>query len=139
MSHVSRPGSLGGLRHVALSVYRFEACQQFYIDLLGMAVEWQPDPDNIYLSSGCDNLALHRAKECAPEGAQKLDHIGFIIDDMTAVDAWHDFLKANGVVMKTQPISHRDGARSFYCLDPDGTTVQMIYHPPLAGQRFEKP
>ena len=29
--------------------------------LLGFAVEWEPDPDNVYLTSGCDNLALHRA------------------------------------------------------------------------------
>jgi hypothetical protein len=34
--------------------------------------------------------------------------------------------------MKTNPRSHRDGARSFYCLDPAGNTVQMIFHPPLA-------
>jgi predicted enzyme related to lactoylglutathione lyase len=31
-----------------------------------------------------------------------------------------------------EPKTHRDGARSFYCLDPAGNTVQMIYHPPLA-------
>lgn len=139
MSNVTRPTGLGGLRHVALYVKKFEACEQFYVGLLGMAIEWRPDPDNIYLSSGCDNLALHRAIESEASGAQKLDHIGFIIDDMAAVDNWHAFLKAEGVVMKTQPITHRDGARSFYCLDPDGTVVQMIYHPPLAGQRFHKP
>lgn len=139
MNDSARPAGLGGLRHVALYVKEFEACEQFYVNLLGMAVEWRPDPDNIYLSSGCDNLALHRAKEGEPHGRQKLDHIGFIIDNVTAVDAWHSYLKACGVVMKTQPISHRDGARSFYCLDPDGTVVQMIYHPPLAGQRFHKP
>lgn len=139
MSNPTRPTGLGGLRHVALSVKDFDACERFYVDLLGMAVEWRPDPDNLYLSSGCDNLALHRMKEGEPLGAQKLDHIGFIIDDMAAVDNWHTYLKTEGVVMKTQPITHRDGARSFYCLDPDGTVVQMIYHPPIAGQRFHKP
>lgn len=135
----NRPASLGGLRHVALYARNFEASRHFYVDLLGMAVEWQPDPDNIYLSSGCDNLALHRASGDEPQAPQRLDHIGFIIDDIDAVDVWHAYLKANGIVMKTQPITHRDGARSFYCLDPDGAVVQMIYHPPLAGQRFHKP
>lgn len=139
MNSVTRPAGLGGLRHVALYVKNFDACEHFYVELLGMAVEWRPDPDNLYLSSGCDNLALHRADAGEPQGAQKLDHIGFIIDGMAAVDNWHAYLKAEGVVMKTQPITHRDGARSFYCLDPDGTVVQMIYHPPLAGQRFHKP
>ena len=38
-----------------------DAMKRFYVDLLGFAVEWEPDPDNVYLSSGIDNLALHRA------------------------------------------------------------------------------
>ena len=35
--------------------------KRFYVDLLGFAVEWEPDADNVYLSSGIDNLALHRS------------------------------------------------------------------------------
>ena len=31
------------------------------------------------------------------------------------------------------PRTHRDGARSFYCKNPEGATVQFIHHPPLAG------
>ena len=135
----TRPTGLGGLRHVALFVKEFEACERFYVGLLGMAIEWRPDPDNLYLSSGCDNLALHRATGDAVAGSQKLDHIGFIVNEIDVVDRWHTFLSSEGVTMKTQPISHRDGARSFYCQDPDGTVVQLIYHPPLAGQRFSKP
>jgi hypothetical protein len=33
--------------------------------------------------------------------------------------------------MKASPRTHRDGARSFYCADPEGTVVQVIFHPPL--------
>jgi hypothetical protein len=33
------------------------------------------------------------------------------------------------VVIKAAPRTHRDGARSFYCLDPDGNTVQFIFLP----------
>src|SRR5215467_12616991 len=50
-----------GLRHLALHARDLDAMKRFYVDVLGFAVEWQPDPDNIYLSSGIDNLALHRA------------------------------------------------------------------------------
>src|SRR5260221_6899950 len=50
-----------GLRHLALNVRDLPAMKRFYVDLLGFAVEWEPDPDNIYLSSGIDNLALHRS------------------------------------------------------------------------------
>ena len=43
------------------NVRDLEAMKRFYVDLLGFAVEWEPDADNVYLSSGIDNLALHRA------------------------------------------------------------------------------
>ncbi len=132
---VDRPCPLAGMRHVALFVNDFEACEHFYVNLLGMHVEWRPDEDNLYLSSGCDNLALHRGPETGQTG-QRLDHIGFVIDEMAAVDQWYAYLNEQGVQMKTAPRTHRDGARSFYCLDPDGTTVQMIYHPPISGLRF---
>ena len=50
-----------GLRHLALNVRNLEAMKRFYVDVLGFSVEWEPDPSNIYLSSGIDNLALHQA------------------------------------------------------------------------------
>ena len=62
-----------GLRHVALKVADVVASAAFYSSLFGMRVVWQPDPDNAYLSSGCDNLALHRAHAEAPQGGQHLD------------------------------------------------------------------
>ena len=129
----NRPAPTAGLRHVALFVESFEETVMFYTKLLGMAIEWEPDPDNVYLSSGNDNLALHRftGGERPPAG-QRLDHIGFIIDDIDQVDVWHQYLKANGVRIKNEPRTHRDGARSFYCLDPDSNVVQMIYHPPIS-------
>ncbi|NIP16434.1 MAG: VOC family protein [Pseudomonadales bacterium] len=126
------PKPHAGLRHVALFTTTLEACVRFYTELLGMKVEWNPDPDNFYLTSGTDNLALHRATESRSARGQRLDHIGFIIDDEQDVDAWHDHLAANGVNILERPKTHRDGARSFYCEDPDGNVVQFIYHPPIS-------
>lgn len=126
-----RPPSTAGLRHVALFVKNFEACESFYTGLVGMAVEWRPDPDNVYLSGGQDNLALHRST-AEFSGKQHLDHIGFILNKPEDTDVWHDFLVQKGVKILSVPRSHRDGARSFYCHDPDGNTVQFIFHPPLA-------
>jgi len=130
---MNRPPATIGLRHVALFVQDLEGCERFYVTLLGMTVEWRPDPDNVYLTSGRDNLALHRLPAgVATDGPQRLDHIGFILAQAEDVDAWYEYLSAHDVVMKTAPRTHRDGARSFYCMDPCGTVVQMIYHPPLA-------
>lgn len=124
-----KPNPTSGMRHVALSVHNFKDMETFYVDLLGMSVEWRPDDHSVYLTSGNDNLALHQVEKDFGEG-QHLDHIGFFLNAPEDVDEWFDFLRAHGIKMKTDPRTHRDGARSFYCLDPDGNTVQMICHPP---------
>jgi len=127
-----QPNPIAGMRHVALNVSDLEASEYFYVKLLGMKVEWRPDADNVYLTSGVDNLALHRIEFPDQFDVQLLDHIGFIIDDIEQIDVWYDFLSAHDIPMKTKPKTHRDGARSFYCLDPAGITVQIIFHPPLS-------
>lgn len=130
---MKRPLSISGLHHVALKVEDVESCERFYANLLGMRVEWRPDKDNVYLCSGNDNLALHRAEgPPGPDTVQRLDHIGILLKQPQLVDAWHDYLKDKRVPIRAAPRTHRDGARSFYCEDPAGNLVQMIYHPPLA-------
>lgn len=135
LEKVIKPKPTSGLRHVALYVKNLEACEGFYVDLIGMKVEWRPDKDNLYLCSGNDNLALHRTLlEMDPE-AQRLDHIGFILDEIEQVDVWYEYLCNEGVEIRNAPRTHRDGARSFYCFDPAGTVVQLIYHPPISGKQ----
>lgn len=129
---MKKPNPTTGMRHVALFVQDMQACEHFYVDLLGMEVEWRPDAENVYLSSGNDNLALHQAPAQHEMGGGRLDHIGFILDTEQDVDDWYAWLQHNDVNIKTTPRTHRDGARSFYCTDPGGTVVQMIYHPPLS-------
>ena len=131
---MERPAATMGMHHVALNVRDLEVCEYFYVQLLGMTVEWRPDEDNVYLTSGNDNLALHRVTDDGPATAgQRLDHIGFFIASPEQVDDWNDFLKENDVEIKASPRTHRDGARSFYCLDPDDNVVQMIFHPPISA------
>ena len=121
-----------GLRHLALHARDLEAMRRFYVDVLGFAVEWEPDADNVYLSSGIDNLALHRAKTDVAAGGA-LDHLGVIVRTPEDVDAWAAFLESRGVMLAAKPKTHRDGARSCYLHDPDGNAVQIIYHPPISG------
>ena len=122
------------MRHLALNVSNLENSVDFYTRLLGMTIEWQPDDDNYYLTSGNDNLALHRAsKTIDRNNRQSLDHLGFIIDQAEQVNHWFDFLNQENIEMLTQVKDHRDGARRFYCKDPEGNAVQIIYHPPLSS------
>ena len=127
---MQKPTPHRGMRHLALYVTQLDACLHFYESLLGMKVVWKPDADNIYLSSGDDNLALHRApSDFVLAKHQRLDHFGFFLEQPQQVDEWHEYLKANDVEIKAVPKDHRDGTRSFYCADPDGNVVQMIYYP----------
>lgn len=127
-----------GLRHLALNVRDMDAMTRFYRDLLGFVVEWEPDADNVYLTSGIDNLALHRSTpkstESSASGGGVLDHLGVIVRDEGDVDKWAAFLMEQGVAMDAMPRTHRDGARSCYFRDPDGNRVQVIYHPPISGK-----
>ncbi len=131
---MSRPELGFGMRHVALFVRDLAACEKFYVDLLGMEVEWRPDDHNVYLTSGGDNVALHQAEPGMErdEATQRLDHIGFFLDSAEAVDHWFAWLNSQQVRIRSEPRDHRDGARSFYCYDPDGTLVQMIHHPEVS-------
>jgi catechol 2,3-dioxygenase-like lactoylglutathione lyase family enzyme len=128
-----------GLRHLALNVRDLAAMKRFYVDLLGFAVEWEPDPDNVYLSSGIDNLALHRSDgghtgsgAHSTSSGQALDHLGLIVRSADDVDKWAAFLESRGVALKATPKTHRDGARSLYFADPDGNSIQIIHHPPIS-------
>lgn len=130
---MQRPKNHLGLHHLALTVIKFEACLEFYQNILGMNIEWHPDKDNVYLTTGNDNLALHRAPENFKKSVhQSLDHLGFILKTPEEVDQWFNFFEYKNISIKNKPRTHRDGARSFYCTDPDGNSIQMIYHPPLS-------
>jgi catechol 2,3-dioxygenase-like lactoylglutathione lyase family enzyme len=126
----------GGLRHLALNVRDLDAMTRFYVDLLGFAIEWQPDPDNVYLSSGIDNLALHKGSVDPARATGALDHLGLIVGAADDVDRWAEFLESRGVTIDARPRTHRDGARSCYFKDPDGNVVQIIHHPPISGKKI---
>jgi catechol 2,3-dioxygenase-like lactoylglutathione lyase family enzyme len=130
---MERP-SHAGLRHLAINARDLAAMTRFYVDLLGFTVEWEPDPDNVYLSSGIDNLALHRAEGLVAGARSALDHLGLIVRNPDDVDRWASFLESRGVTIEAKPRTHRDGARSCYFRDPDGNTVQIIHHPPISGK-----
>lgn len=91
--------------------------------------------DLVYLTCGNDNLSLGRAYT-ESHGVALVDHYGFIVDSVEELDAWYQYLKAQGVTLLDRPFDHGDGARSFHLLEPAGNKVQPLYHPAISGQRF---
>jgi catechol 2,3-dioxygenase-like lactoylglutathione lyase family enzyme len=112
--------------------------ERFYCDVLGYRVEWRPSADELYLTHGQDNLALHARRTPAPGGPgaireSRLDHVGLLMTCAADVDAWAQYLQEKGFKLDTEPRTHRDGARSFYMRDPEGNRLQFLYHPPISG------
>ncbi len=133
----SIPYPLLGMRHLALRVTVMDQARGFYEEILGMKVVWEPDPKNVYLSSGNDNLALHEVAE--PERTtfrtgsdQSLDHLGFLVESPTAVQEIHKWMVEIGVRIVKPPRQHRDGCHSFYMADPDGNVIQILYEPRIS-------
>ena len=126
------------MRHIALKVRDVARSKSFYQEILGMDVVWEPDPDNVYLSSGCDNLAIHGVPANFPASAEEkqLDHIGFLIESIERVKELEQEFLAKGVRIVHPFKAHRDGSASFYCADPDGIVIQMLYEPHLSAQKI---
>src|SRR5262249_53491246 len=120
-----------GLRHLALRVRDVRAATAFYRDHFAMRVVWQPDPGNVYLSSGDDNLALHEVSDLPAAGVvSPLDPLGFVVDSADEVHRLADMMRSRGVSIVHAPRTHRDGSVSFYCHDPDENLVQVLWLPP---------
>jgi catechol-2,3-dioxygenase len=128
---MNRPESIG-LRHLALKVHDLKKMKSFYVNILGFQIEWEPDPQNLYLTSGNDNLALHEVSE--PFSTGSLDHLGLVVKTADHVDAWATYLQKENIKLLSQPKTHRDGARSIYLKDPEENVIQIIFHPPISGK-----
>jgi catechol 2,3-dioxygenase-like lactoylglutathione lyase family enzyme len=126
------------MRHIALKVKDAARSKNFYRERFGMDVVWEPDPRNVYLSSGCDNIAIHEVTDELTAGAaeRQLDHLGFIVDSMERVKELEAEFASSGIKIVHPFKVHRDGSASFYCADPDGIVIQLLFEPVLSGQKI---
>jgi catechol 2,3-dioxygenase-like lactoylglutathione lyase family enzyme len=129
---------LKGMRHIALKVRDVARSKRFYQDMFGMEVVWEPDPRNAYLSSGSDNIAIHEVSDGFFNIAEErqLDHLGFVVESIERVKELETEFRSQGVTIVHPFKIHRDGSASFYCADPDGIVIQMLYEPTLSAQKI---
>lgn len=116
------------LRHVALAVNNLDECEQFY-NLLGMQTELKT-MDYVYLTGNGDNISLHQIQDKFGD-TQRLEHIGFALDSIEAVDQLFHALQKHGVNIAHPPKKFGIGRHSFSVFDPDGIEVEFTYHPPM--------
>jgi catechol 2,3-dioxygenase-like lactoylglutathione lyase family enzyme len=127
-----------GLRHLALRVTDIEKARGFYQELFGMKTVWEPDPENVYLSSGQDNLALHQIPKAEIDDyhqglGQFLDHFGFLVETPEQVEETFKRMQNAGVRIIKPVKRHRDRSVSFYLADPDGNIIQILYEPTISN------
>jgi catechol 2,3-dioxygenase-like lactoylglutathione lyase family enzyme len=122
------------MRHLALTVSDVERASAFYQHVFGMKIVWQPDPENAYLSSGCDNLALHG--DGGDPSAPRLDHLGFISATIADLESAWEWAQAQRLDIVHPLKRHRDGSVSFYIRDPDGNVIQILYEPNISPRRI---
>ena len=133
---MSAVSGLRGMRHIALKVRDVKRSKAFYQEVLGMNVVWEPDAQNVYLSSGADNIALHEVPFDTTNVArsEQLDHFGFLVESIERVRELETEFRNHGIKIVTPFKVHRDGSASFYLTDPDGIVIQMLYEPTLSRQ-----
>ena len=116
------------LKHIALAVCNLDECEKFY-NLLGMRTELKTD-DYVYLTHYGDNLSLHRVNHKF-SAHQRLEHIGFAVDSVEAVNKLYQSALENHLNILDKPKTFGIGTHSFSIQDPDGIEVEFTYHPPM--------
>ena len=124
-----------GLRHLALKVKKFDECLFFYTKILGMSIDWKPDDENVYLTSGKDNLALHYDSNVTDNSNDtRLDHFGIFVKNKEDIDLYLKHMLEHKVKIHKDKKIHRDDSVSFYVEDPDGNVMQILWHPALSNE-----
>ncbi len=124
-----------GLRHLALKVKKFDECLFFYTKILGMSIDWKPDDENVYLTNGKDNLALHYDSNVTDNSNDtRLDHFGIFVKNKEDIDLYLKHMLEHKVKIHKDKKIHRDDSVSFYVEDPDGNVMQILWHPTLSNE-----
>jgi catechol 2,3-dioxygenase len=123
MNDADRPGSLAipGLTHLNLNVADIERSRHFYIDVLGMTLQWERE-GFLFLRSGEVDLGIIQRTPVEVDGM----HFGFRLGSRADVDEWHRYLVAHRVGILEGPFD-RDEGRAFFASDPDGYSIEFYF------------
>ena len=94
---------------------------------VSMKVDWKPDDQNVYLTNGVDNLALHYDENISDvKNDSRLDHFGIFIKNKDDIDVYMKHMRI--IMSKSIKIKrHIDKSVSFYVEDPDGIFANFMH------------
>jgi glyoxylase I family protein len=137
------------LRHAGIVVTDLDRSLHFYRDLLGLRVSRSMEEAGAYLDNmlGLPDVRVTTVKLAAPQGAALVEllhfqspptppgpprqvfhrgpsHLAFTVDDL---EATYTRLIRAGVPFNAPPQLSPDGlAKVTFCLDPDGTPIELV-------------
>jgi glyoxylase I family protein len=135
----------GGVHHVDLVVSSIERSLPFYRELLGplgwhgiSEVEGERGETIWYLTGRSCEIGLRAAQsESGPYDryAPGLHHLAFEASSRAVVDERADWLRANGVLLESQPqeYTYSPGYYAVFFYDPDGIKLEILHIPALAA------
>ena len=108
------------MRHVALKVKNVAQSKTFTKKSSAWTWSGEPDAENVYLSSGCDNIAIHAvsANFAASAEEKQLDHLGFIVESTERVKELEREFIAKGCASFTRSKRTATAARRFTARTP---------------------
>ncbi len=125
-----------GLRHAAIISRDLKRSLDFYCGVLGFEAYHVTDPDWAMVSLSGTTLSFLRVPASTPVLSPSQSptfhpsHLGFTVQSPSAVDLARGKLVDSGHA--PAPASrHRDGSYGFYCMDPDGNQLEIIFIPAI--------
>jgi len=121
------------VRHVletSLYVDDLARAEQFYVDVLGLAVVGKPDNRHVFLRCGHRMLLLFNplvsrepSGEIPSHGSFGPGHVAFGATE-DSLDTWSAWLTERGVAIE-RVIAWPQGGRSLYFRDPAGNSLEL--------------
>ena len=134
----------GLVHHIDLSVMDVARSRAFYEMVLGyMGYRLghqsltQFDFDLILPDGGFSSIGIRQARgENAKRGQDRyspgMHHLAWRAESPADVDAFHEFLKKNGVTILDAPAAYPEYGEGYYAVffaDPDGIKLEYVYKP----------
>ncbi|MEI4486731.1 VOC family protein [Frigidibacter sp. MR17.14] len=122
-----------GILETVLYATDLDAMQDFYTRVFGLEVVQKVPGRLVFLRCGSQMLLIFDPEVSArPDpkiaiprhGATGPGHVCFRAETLAEIDDWHRHLLAQGVAIELDHL-WPSGARSLYCRDPAGTSVEV--------------
>lgn len=114
------------MNHVHIGTKNLGRSREFYESFFGFRKKFDHG-DGVFLEDDSGFLIAIDPVDSIPEFPSWF-HLGFCLNDKTAVKAIYDKMDATGIRFAKQYQEYGEDAAAFYALDPDGYKIEVSWH-----------